>query len=457
MFLYVLVHSWPTLCKPSWSEECLDRCKSYFVWFHTYHIKNAYLYVVNLKYNAIERASNQTVLEPFSTSTVIVTLSQLPLHCTAGYFTITNVRAEWAFALSSKCEGLDASPSHKLPKQHWRPLGQETNLQGCEGMGWLGGFLGGRQSSLRVKLMFGHSQILKAFKLYIKINWRIKRLKLLHGKMLQAFLKTLSKPCPPIHCNFAPPWHSSSKALGQDMAFSATLTMVLKVTRSGCSGVACIEDLQKSHGKTGRWKKPQFFKNDDILWGKGEMMLLFRRNENLIHRMSKELETKLVRLFKNYMNHNQIASKAQQFNCSRPCTCFPKDGAPEQRQQPSWSCDLTFGVQKDRYIGCSRWPPLPLWPPLLVAKAQVSAWHWGCYWNSPHPLGHLSSEAVAPGVMVEVTVTRSSPGHEYTYPWTQGWYVFKQKYIRYLCSISWVAQESQNAETKMVSWIFDHL
>lgn len=193
VFLYVLVHSWPTLCKPSWSEECLDRCKSYFVWCHTYHIKNAYLYVVNLKYNAIERASNQTVLEPFSTSTVIVTLSQLPLHCTAGYFTITNVRAEWAFALSSKCEGLDASPSHKLPKQHWRPLGQETNLQGCEGMGWLGGFLGGRQSSLRVKLMFGHSQILKAFKLYIKINWRIKRLKRLHGQMLQAFLKTFKK------------------------------------------------------------------------------------------------------------------------------------------------------------------------------------------------------------------------------------------------------------------------
>lgn len=60
--------------------------------------------------------------------------------------------------------------------------------------------------------------------------------------------------------------------------------------------------------------------------------------------MSKELETKLVRLFKNYMNHNQIASKAQQFNCSRPRTCFPKDGSREQLQQSSWSCDLSFGV-----------------------------------------------------------------------------------------------------------------
>lgn len=249
------------------------------------------------------------------------------------------------------------------------------------------------------------------------------------------------------------------------MAFSATLTMVLKVTRSGCSGVACIEDLQENQGKNAsktweKWqveKKPQLFQ---MRQGRNEVVAFSKKWEmryNFTHKMSKELETKLVRWFKNYMNHNQIASKAQQFNCSRPRTCFPKDGSPEQLQQPSWSCDLTFGVQKDRYIGCSRWPPLPLWPPLLVAKAQVSAWHWGCYWNSPHPLGHLSSEAVAPGVMVEVTVTRSSPGHEYTYPWTQGWYVFKQKYIRYLCSISWVAQESQNAETKMVSWIFDHL
>ena len=171
--------------------------------------------------------------------------------------------------------------------------------------------------------------------------------------MLQAFPQnTFKKPCPSIHCNFAPPWHSSSKALGQDMAFSATLTMVLKVTRSGCSGLECIEDLPKNPGKTRRtWekrqveKKTQFFKMTTCCEAREKWGCFFEeRNDNFTHKMSKELETKLVRLFKNYMNHNQIASKAQQFNCSRPRTCFPKDGSPEQLQQPSWSYDLAFGV-----------------------------------------------------------------------------------------------------------------
>ena len=118
------------------SRECMGRCIHKFAWLFihiTLHI-HIYLYVVSLKYNAIERASNKTFWSPSAHQQ----LSQLPLQCTIAYFTITNVRAECAFALSSKCEGLDASPSHRLPKQHWRPLGQETNLQGCEGMGWLG-------------------------------------------------------------------------------------------------------------------------------------------------------------------------------------------------------------------------------------------------------------------------------------------------------------------------------
>ena len=85
------------------------------------------------------------------------------------------------------------------------PTGCQSSIEGysarrpiCrdarEWVGW-GGFLGGRQSSLRVRLIVRHSQS----KLYMKMNWRIKQLKLLHSKMLQAVLKTLSKPCPSIH------------------------------------------------------------------------------------------------------------------------------------------------------------------------------------------------------------------------------------------------------------------
>ena len=46
VFLYVIMHSWLTLCKPSWSGECLDRCISYhslydFMHIISYHIENA--------------------------------------------------------------------------------------------------------------------------------------------------------------------------------------------------------------------------------------------------------------------------------------------------------------------------------------------------------------------------------------------------------------------------------
>ena len=101
----------------------------------------------------------------------------------------------------------------------------------------------------------------------------------------------LSKTCASIHLG-GPPWDSSSKALGQDIAFSATLTMVLKVTRSGCSGVECIEDLQKMAGKTRRtWEKRQVEKShnfskwrhvvrqgrNDVAFSKKEMRIWFTK------------------------------------------------------------------------------------------------------------------------------------------------------------------------------------
>ena len=132
------------------------------------------------------------------------------------------------------------------------------------------------------------------------------------------------------------------------MAFSATLTMVLKVTRSGCSGVECIEDLQGENasnmGKTAGGKSHNF-SNDDMLWGKGEMMLLFRNKWEFYHPQNVErVGNKTGPIIQELHEPQPIASKAQQFNCSRPRTCFPKDGSREQLQQSSWSCDLSFGV-----------------------------------------------------------------------------------------------------------------